>query len=66
MSSACCKGPGDAANAAAAAVVAIHLRELPSTALDALIDLIVSGGPQALIFAITDELASRHPKHFCP
>lgn len=53
-------------DAAAAAVVAIHLRELPSTALDALIDLSVSGGPQALIAAITDELASRHPKHFRP
>jgi hypothetical protein len=51
---------------AATAVVALHLRELPSTALEALMDLITSGGPQALVFAITEELASRHPQHFRP
>jgi hypothetical protein len=51
---------------AATAVVALHLRELPSTALEALMDLITSGGPQALVFAITEELASRHPQHFSP
>ena len=51
---------------AATQVVALHLRELPSTALEALMDLITSGGPQALVFAITEELASRHPQHFRP
>ena len=49
---------------AVARVVAVHLRELSSTALDALVDLVTTGGPQALILAITDELASRHTKHF--
>ena len=49
---------------AAAAVVALHLRELPSVALEALMDLVASGGPQALVSAITEELASRHPQHF--
>lgn len=54
----------DPVTEAATAVVALHLRELPSTALDALMDLVVSGGPQALVFAITEEIASRHPQHF--
>lgn len=54
----------DPAGEAAAQAVALHLRELPSTALEALMDLIVSSGPQALVFAVTEELASRHPQHF--
>ncbi|MGL6135159.1 MAG: hypothetical protein ACRC1L_13375 [Prochlorococcaceae cyanobacterium] len=48
---------------AATSVVALHLRELPSDALEALLDLITTAGPQALVFAITEELASRHPQH---
>jgi arginine/lysine/ornithine decarboxylase len=42
--------------------VTIHLRELPSVALEALMNLITSSGPQALVFAITEEIASRHPQ----
>ena len=49
---------------AATQVVALHLRELPSTGLEALLDLITTAGAQALVFAITEELASRHPTHF--
>lgn len=49
---------------AATQAVAPHLRELPSVALEALMDLITIGGPQALVLAITEELASRRPQHF--
>ncbi len=50
----------------AAQVVALHLRELPSTGLEALIDLVVAAGPEALVLAITAEFASRHPKSLRP
>jgi hypothetical protein len=50
-------------DAATAAVVALHLRELPNVALEALMDLITIGGPHALVFAITEELASRCLQH---
>jgi len=51
----------DPVTEAASEVVAQHLHELPNVALEALMDLITSGGPQALVFAITEEIACRHP-----
>jgi len=50
----------------AAQAVAIHLRELPSTALEALVDLVTASGPEALIEAVSAELVARHPKHLRP
>ena len=49
---------------AVAQAVAIHLRELPSVALDALADLVVSSGPKALVAAINEEISARQPQHF--
>lgn len=49
-----------------ATAVAIHLRELPSTALEALVDLVTASGPEALIEAVSAELVARHPKHLRP
>jgi hypothetical protein len=46
----------------AATAVAIHLRELPNTALEAVCDLITVAGPEALVRAITEEIVSRHPR----
>lgn len=51
---------------AATTAVALHLRELPNVALEALIDLVTSAGPQALVLAIAEEVSSRHPQHFRP
>jgi hypothetical protein len=48
---------------AATKVVAIHLRELPSIALEAVADLVTVAGPEALINVVSDELVARHPKH---
>ena len=48
---------------AATKVVAMHLRELPSIALEALADLVTAAGPEALINVVSDELVARHPKH---
>ena len=48
---------------AATKVVAIHLRELPSIALEALADLVTAAGPEALINVVCDELVARHVKH---
>jgi hypothetical protein len=56
----------DPVTAAAAQAVAPHLRELPSTALEALMDLVTAGGPHSLVHAVTEELAARHPQHFRP
>ena len=50
----------------AAQAVAIHLRELPSTALEALVDLVTASGPEALIEAVSTELVARYPKHLRP
>ena len=50
----------------AAQAVAVHLRELPSTALEALVDLVTASGPEALIEAVSTELVARHPKHLRP
>jgi hypothetical protein len=48
---------------AATKVVARHLRELPSIALEAVADLVTAAGPEALIHVVSDELVARHPKH---
>lgn len=48
---------------AATKVVARHLRELPSIALEAVADLVTVAGPEALINVVSDELVARHPKH---
>jgi hypothetical protein len=48
---------------AASKVVARHLRELPSIALEAVADLVTVAGPEALISVVSDELIARHPKH---
>ena len=48
---------------AATKVVAIHLRELPSIALEAVADLVTVAVPEALINVVSDELVARHPKH---
>ena len=48
---------------AATKVVAIHLRELPSIALEAVADLVTVAGPEALINVVSDELVARHPQH---
>jgi hypothetical protein len=41
----------------------MHLRELPSIALEAVADLVTAAGPEALINVVSDELVARHPKH---
>ena len=48
---------------AATKVVSLHLRELPSVALEAVADLVTAAGPEALINVVSDELVARHPKH---
>ena len=53
----------DTATEAASKVVALHLRELPSIALEALADLVTAAGPEALINVVCDELVARHVKH---
>ena len=53
----------DKATEAASKVVALHLRELPSIALEALADLVTAAGPEALINVVCDELVARHVKH---
>ncbi len=50
----------------AAQAVAIHLRELPNTTLEALVDLVTASGPEALIEAVSAELVARYPKHLRP
>jgi len=50
----------------AATTVAIHLRELPNTALEAVCDLISVAGTEALVRAIADEIVSRHPRSLRP
>ena len=57
---------GGVSRRGAAQAVAIHLRELPSTALEALVDLVTASGPEALIEAVSTELVARHPKHLRP
>lgn len=57
---------GGVSRRGAAQAVAIHLRELPSTALEALVDLVTASGPEALIEAVSAELVARHPKHLRP
>jgi hypothetical protein len=47
---------------AASKVVARHLRELPSIALEAVADLVTAAGPEALINVVSDELLARHPR----
>jgi len=56
----------DPVTEAAPQVVALHLRELPSTAVEALIDLVVAAGPEALMLAINAEFASRHTQSLRP
>lgn len=51
---------------AASKVVALHLRELPNIALEAVADLVTAAGPEALINVVSDELVARHPKHLRP
>ncbi len=48
---------------AAAQTAAFHLRELPNTALEALIDLAVQAGAEALVATIHDEATQRHSRN---
>lgn|GEM_PF-2144309 len=42
-------------------VITSHLRELPTVALDAILDLANAAGPTALVELVVQEVVNRHP-----
>lgn len=47
-------------------LVRSHIQQLPTNALEAAMDLLTIGGPDALARVIADELISRQPRPFRP